>query len=172
MNTNESIGQRIARLRKEKGLTQSELAEKLSVSPQAVSKWENDLAYPDITLLADLAAIFDCTVDQILTAQKPMETIVVPKDQRKKLEDLIFKIRVLDGSTKVNVNLPMALLTVLKNSDNKLFEFSNDSSMKQLQNIDFDKLIALAEQGVLGKLVEIEDEDGTHVEIFVEEGRS
>ena len=50
-----SIGKKIASLRKERGLTQSELAEKLGVSAQAVSKWENDIAYPDITLLAPLA---------------------------------------------------------------------------------------------------------------------
>ena len=42
MNTNETLGARIARLRKEKKMTQDEVAEKLNVSPQAVSKWEND----------------------------------------------------------------------------------------------------------------------------------
>lgn len=130
-----------------------------------MSKWENDLAYPDITLLPTLADLLDCTVDEILTAQKPMETIVVPKEKRKNIEDLIFKVRVIDGSNRVNVNLPMALLTVLKNSDTDILEFAGDSSMKYLQNIDFDKLIALAEQGVLGKLVEIETEDGESVTI-------
>lgn len=44
----QTLGQRIAELRKKEGLTQEELAEKLGVSPQAVSKWENDISCPDI----------------------------------------------------------------------------------------------------------------------------
>lgn len=42
MNTNETLGARLARLRREKKMTQDEVAEQLNVSPQAVSKWEND----------------------------------------------------------------------------------------------------------------------------------
>ncbi len=45
MKTNESLGARIARLRKEKKMTQDEVAEKLNVSPQAVSKWENEISH-------------------------------------------------------------------------------------------------------------------------------
>ena len=51
MNT---LGQRIAYYRKRAGLTQEELAEKCSVTPQAVSKWENDISSPDISLLPTL----------------------------------------------------------------------------------------------------------------------
>jgi transcriptional regulator with XRE-family HTH domain len=163
-----TIGNTISNLRKAKNLTQSELAEKLGVSAQAVSKWENDLAYPDITLLAPLSEILGCSIDDLLKGEHTAETVIVPPDKRKNIEDLIFKIRILDGGTKVNVNLPMALLTVLKDSDTNFIEFTGDSNAKYLQSIDFDKLIALAEQGVLGKLVEIEDEDGTQVEIYVE----
>ena len=54
---NETIGNRISKYRKEKGLTQEGLAEKLGVSSQAVSKWENDQSCPDIGLLSDLARI-------------------------------------------------------------------------------------------------------------------
>lgn len=45
-----TLGTRIAQLRKEKGYTQEDLAQMLEVSPQAVSKWENDLTCPDISL--------------------------------------------------------------------------------------------------------------------------
>ena len=51
-----TLGQRISMLRKLKGLRQDDLAEKLGVSPQAVSKWENDQTCPDIMLLPKLAA--------------------------------------------------------------------------------------------------------------------
>lgn len=50
----ETLGKRIAKLRREKGLKQDQLAEKLGVSPQAVSKWENDQTCSDIGLLPEL----------------------------------------------------------------------------------------------------------------------
>ena len=51
MMTNETLGARLQRLRKAKNMTQDEAAERLNVSPQAVSKWENDQSCPDILLL-------------------------------------------------------------------------------------------------------------------------
>ena len=52
---NQTLGSRIAELRRKKNMTQEELAAELGVTPQAVSKWENDLSCPDITLLPQLA---------------------------------------------------------------------------------------------------------------------
>ena len=65
------IGTNISRLRKEKRLTQEALAERLHVSPQAVSKWENGLACPDIALLPKLAAVFGVSVDFLLGITPP-----------------------------------------------------------------------------------------------------
>ncbi len=64
------VGEQIASLRKEKGLTQSELGERLGVSFQAVSKWERGEALPDITLLPDIARILETTIDFILTGSE------------------------------------------------------------------------------------------------------
>ena len=50
----ETFGQRFTRLRKEKKLTQEEISIKVNVSAQAVSKWENDVSMPDISILNDL----------------------------------------------------------------------------------------------------------------------
>lgn len=61
------VAAQIAALRKAKGLTQSELGERLNVSFQAVSKWERAEAMPDIGLLVDLARILETSVDNILT---------------------------------------------------------------------------------------------------------
>ena len=66
MENKETLGTRIAALRKEKGLTQEQLAEKVGVSAQAVSKWENDVSCPDITLLPLLADLFGVSVDELL----------------------------------------------------------------------------------------------------------
>lgn len=62
----EKVGEQIALLRKEKGLTQSELGERIGVSFQAVSKWERGETLPDVTLLPDLAKILETTIDNIL----------------------------------------------------------------------------------------------------------
>ena len=52
------VGQTIRRLRKERGLTQEELAEQLGVTAQAVSKWENETGMPDISQIVPLAGVF------------------------------------------------------------------------------------------------------------------
>ena len=66
----EKIGEQIVALRKGKGLTQSELGERLGVSFQAVSKWERGEALPDIALLPDLAKILETTIDFILSSDE------------------------------------------------------------------------------------------------------
>ena len=59
----EKIGNQIATLRKQKKLTQTDLGERLGVSFQAVSKWENNIALPDITLTPVLAGYFGVSMD-------------------------------------------------------------------------------------------------------------
>ena len=66
----EKFGSFIARLRKEKGYTQKELAEKLSISDKAVSKWETVKSLPDISLLVPLADIMEVTVTELLEARR------------------------------------------------------------------------------------------------------
>lgn len=60
------IGEEIARRRKQRGITQQELAVFMNVSKASVSKWETGQSYPDITSLPLLAAYFDCSVDELL----------------------------------------------------------------------------------------------------------
>ena len=62
----DTLGKRIVRYRKQMGMTQDQLAERLGVTAQAVSKWENDQSCPDITTLPKLAAIFETTTDTLL----------------------------------------------------------------------------------------------------------
>lgn len=65
-----SIGETIATLRKEKGMTQSQLAEKMNVTDKAVSKWERDLSCPDINTISKLADILGVSVEELLKAKK------------------------------------------------------------------------------------------------------
>ncbi|MCI2111360.1 MAG: helix-turn-helix domain-containing protein [Bacilli bacterium] len=61
-----TTGQKITKLRKANDITQEELADKLGVSRQSVSKWESDLAYPETDKLIALATLFNCSVDYLL----------------------------------------------------------------------------------------------------------
>lgn len=62
----ETLGKMIASLRKEHGMTQLELAEKMGVTDKAVSKWERDLSCPDVGTLPKLAGLFGVTVDDLM----------------------------------------------------------------------------------------------------------
>ena len=166
MKMNETIGSRIAKYRKQQGLTQEELANAMGVSSQAVSKWENDLSCPDIGSLPKLAKLLGVTTDAILSGKQD-EVILVPPEQRKNPDQLVFRIKVnsADGD-KVRVNLPLSLVKVGMEIGLDLSGGMN--GMDALKGVDFSKLIALVEQGVLGKLVEVESAQGDTVEIVVE----
>ena len=62
----QTLGMMISTLRKEKGMTQLELAEKMGVTDKAVSKWERDLSFPDINSIPKLAEIFEISVDELM----------------------------------------------------------------------------------------------------------
>lgn len=70
-----TIGQTIAQYRKKAELTQEELAEKCGVTSQAVSKWENDLSYPDLESTGRLAIILGCTVDALIHGDKEIPVV-------------------------------------------------------------------------------------------------
>lgn len=57
-NNSNTLGKRIMALRKAAGMTQEQVAERLGVSPQAVSKWENDVSCPDVTMIPRIARLF------------------------------------------------------------------------------------------------------------------
>ena len=71
-----SIGKTIAELRKEKGWTQIELAEKLQVSDKAVSKWEQDSGAPSIEFFPALAEVFGVSIDYLMTGKKVEPEII------------------------------------------------------------------------------------------------
>jgi transcriptional regulator with XRE-family HTH domain len=75
MNMQET-GLYIRKLRKEKGLTQQELAERVFVSTQAVSKWETGDSFPDVESLEKIAQVFCVTVDEIIKANTKDKVMV------------------------------------------------------------------------------------------------
>lgn len=67
------IGDKIKSLRKEKDITQEEFAEIIGVSNQSVSRWENNICYPDMELLPVIAVFFEITVDVLLGVDNDLE---------------------------------------------------------------------------------------------------
>ena len=64
--TKQTFGATISALRKEKGMTQLDLARQMGVTDKAVSKWERDLSFPDVTSLPKLAEVLGTSVDELL----------------------------------------------------------------------------------------------------------
>ena len=163
-----TLGKRIALLRRQKELIQEELAQSLGVSPQAVSKWENDQTCPDISLLPALAKLLGVSVDELLSGKDPAEAAVrvVPAEERKDPKDMMLRILVdsADGD-KVRVNLPLVLVLAALDMGAEMPQISGHDSLK---NIDFRQIAEMVRQGAVGNLVDVESSDGDIVHIFVE----
>ena len=166
MNT--TLGKRISDLRHKKELKQDELAEMLSVSPQAVSKWENDQTCPDISLLPLLSKILGVSVDELLLGEAPEVQVVkiVPENERKDIKDMLLRIVVTssDGD-KVRVNLPLGIIEIAIESGFNMEQISGNDSLK---NIDINRIMDMVKQGTVGNILEIESSDGDQIQIFVE----
>ena len=162
-----TLGKKTAEYRKLRNMTQEDLAGKLNVSSQAVSKWENDLSIPDLPLLIELADIFGVSMDELVRQKEDTEIVrVIEEPLRKPITQMMLRIRVLsvDGD-KVNVNLPMSLVQAAVDIGMNLPEVNGKEALK---GVDFAQLISLVEHGAMGKLVEVESAEGDHVEIYVE----
>ncbi len=164
-----TLGKRIAALRRDKGLKQDDLAQQLGVTPQAVSKWENDQTCPDITLLPQLAQILGVSVDELLSGKAPQEeppVKVLPVEQRKDWQDMVLRIVVdsADGD-KVRVNLPLALVEAAIDMGADMSQVTGSDALK---GIDLSKILELVRRGSVGNLVEVDSADGDIVRIFVE----
>lgn len=162
----ETLGERIAARRKELNLTQEDIAEGLGISPQAVSKWENDVSCPDIKLLPILADMLETTVDALLS-DKPQPTVrLLPPEQRKDPQDMLLMLRVhsAQGDT-VRLNIPVPLLSTLIQTG-VAFRPMNDSDI--LKSIDLENLLAMANSGAVGKLLEVKSAEGDLIEIIIE----
>lgn len=161
----DTFGKRFQELRKKHQYTQEDIANKLNITPQAVSKWENDISAPDITLLKEISDIFNITIDELL-GNTTNSVKYVEENQRKDINKMLLKINIVssDGD-KVNVNLPLSIIKLCLDSGIKLSDMKMN---KALDSVDLEQILLLVEKGVCGKIVEIESADGDLVSIYVE----
>lgn len=109
----EQVGKRIAALRKEKGMTQKELAAKLYVTDKAVSKWERGINFPEITLLEPLAAALDTTVIQLLSLEDASKEKVAEAFSRLSAEEKRQLIKEMKSRAVVKLVIEVILLAAL-----------------------------------------------------------
>ena len=81
----DTFGNMVAVLRKQKGMTQLELAEKMGVTDKAVSKWERDLSFPDVSSLPKLAEILEVSVDELMQVKAELKEDTT----KKKIDEII-----------------------------------------------------------------------------------
>lgn len=171
-----TMGERIAYHRKKCKMTQEQLAEKCSVTPQAVSKWENNLSAPDIAIIPRLADLLSVTCDELFGVARKTAAAVDPA-----LVDLnkaVLRVRIVSarhtvyddrppekgGTSRIDLNLPLSVAEAVLSGG----ILPNPEAMK---GIDFKQIAALVKAGVVGKLAEIEDVSDcgrSTVEIWVE----
>lgn len=106
---NIEIANRLAKLRKEKGYSQEELAEKLGLSRQAVSKWERAESSPDTDNLICLAKLYNISLDELLRTEEDIESIKesIKEKQAKEKKDVKVtptSIQVIDGDEEINLS--------------------------------------------------------------------
>ena len=94
-----SIGQNIRQLRKEREMTQDELAAEIGVTPQAISKWENDTGLPDIRQIIPLANVFRVSTDVLLGVEPPV-------DNAESVHEWILRVRanIDENDTETMIN--------------------------------------------------------------------
>lgn len=83
---NNSMGEIISTLRKEKGMTQKELADKLGITDKAVSKWERNVSFPDTATIPKLAEILGISVEELMNVK------IAPVSEHKDMENMIMLI--------------------------------------------------------------------------------
>lgn len=162
---NETLGKRIAQHRKEQSLTQENLAERLGISSQAVSKWETDQTCPDILLLPQLSNLLGVSVDLLLSGEVVPAVQVQPQATRKKPEDMVLHLIATEpGGDRMTMNLPIVLVKAALEIGLSLPQFSG----KRMENIDLEKILQMVELGLTGKLMEADSAEGEHFEVVVD----
>lgn len=131
-----TLGMMIASLRKEQGMTQLELAEKMGVTDKAVSKWERDLSCPDVNSLPKLAEVFGISVDELMQIRTETQQQAEKKDFGQYIElgckgvalamgvavvvtSILKEIDMYSGFTMLGIGLACVGIVLLQKKENE-----------------------------------------------------
>lgn len=163
-----TLGSRIAETRKAHDLTQEEFSEKLGVTAQAVSKWENDISCPDIQLIPKIAELLEMTADELLTGNKSSCNISNTENPQNSIDTGKLKLRISvteEGKDKTNIFIPLKTVKKFAKIGNGISGIIGNAS---IDNDDFNEILNLVESGATGELLKIETDESTTVIISVD----
>lgn len=158
-----SLGERLSAARKNKGLTQDDFAKYLDVTPQAVSKWENNLSCPDIMLLPKISEILGLGLEELLTGERKTEEkqkAAVPDNTKLRLRIKISP----PGKKPTNITVPTALVKRVAKIGNGISGILGNTALSSSQ---LEEILQLTEEGATGEILNIEAEDGTIITIEI-----
>ena len=158
------IGSNIAALRKEKGITQEELANALGVSAQAVSKWENNSSCPDVSLLTVIADYFGVTVDALLRSGAEEIT----RADSPSTDNNVAAVRGGKRNVRIKVTQPNGKETNIKVPFGVVKMGLRVDNVFGLQRDVADKIGALLDDPAAADILSVDGENGEHVTISIE----
>jgi transcriptional regulator with XRE-family HTH domain len=136
------FGEKLKNERKKKGWSQEELAEKLFVSRQSVSKWENGMNYPSIEVIIKLSDLFEITIDELLRSDEELTEKVIKDSKQLAHPKLKFMFDVLFLAGGALLVVKIAIVTLNKFT---AFDFSLSGSNFLL---NFGSLILMIVAGI------------------------
>ena len=161
-----TIGKKLYDLRKQSGFTQDYVAERLGVSAQAVSKWENDIACPDIMTLPKIADLYGITIDELFKKEEVQSNVKCEKTEKVNENELVLRVYVdtVHGDD-IKVNLPYLLAKELINVCKDIsFMFTGVN----LSGVNFESVFKMVEMSVLGEIITVETQNGDDIRVVVE----
>ena len=176
-----TLGKRIQENRKRLGLTQEQLAEKLGVTGQAVSKWESDISCPDIASLAPLSDTFNISIDELMRGRQ-QETSCIQQAESigKSVNDMMMRIIINvddedEGPVCVKVNIPVVVVKAMCGAGMglpQMLAVNGAAADVDFSKVDFDSIIKLVEAGFCGELLNInvksKNDEDVEIRIIVE----
>ncbi len=170
---NQTLGTRISEHRKKHNLTQEEFSLLLGVTPQAVSKWENDASCPDIMLLPEIAKILEVSIDELMGVKPKFQSEKAEQDIAEPVADnstvdihkLKFKVRILDNKgKKTNVSLPMGFVMRIADVGVRISGVLGTTTVDDSQ---IKQILELVKNGVTGEMLDFTSDDGTNIKIEI-----
>jgi len=147
----QKVGLLIATLRKEKGLTQKELADKLRITDRAVSKWERGLGCPDVSLLDDLSRILDVSILEILKGRRLDKDEIannknIIESMNYSKESIKNKIKRYCNIISITIIIMISLIILFLNL--KSIYYMNKTYISDLGNVEDEKLFDKVQQNI------------------------
>lgn len=151
----EHIGRHIAHYRKKAGMTQEQLAEKMGVTSQAVSKWENGLTCPDLDSVAELAGFLGVAVEQLIHGDAAAPTVQVVETPQVGKRVLCIRVHTKLGmESNTTVRFPVELIL-------KAYEMGNLEGLLGEEAAFVEQAIEMIRQGTVGSVVDVDTEQAT-----------